>query len=93
MLDDWGSHGLTEQQRGDLLEIFEERYKRKSTLITAQLPIAQWHEMIGQPTIADAILDRLVHNAHRIALEGESMRKARASPLLTDGEKVEIIAA
>lgn len=71
VLDDWGSHGLTEQQRGDLLEIFEERYKRKSTLITAQLAVAQWHEMIGQPTIADAILDRLVHNAHRIVLEGE----------------------
>ena len=93
VLDDWGSHGLTEQQRGDLLEIFEERYKRKSTLITAQLPVAQWHEMIGQPTIADAILDRLIHNAHRIALEGESMRKTRAPSLLTQGEKAEIIAA
>jgi DNA replication protein DnaC len=86
-------HGLTEQQRGDLLEIFEERYKRKSTLITAQLPVAQWHEMIGQPSIADAILDRLIHNAHRIALEGESMRKTRAPSLLTQGEKAEIIAA
>jgi DNA replication protein DnaC len=93
VLDVWGSHGLTEQQRGDLLEIFEERYKRKSTLITAQLPVAQWHEMIGQPTIADAILDRLIHNAHRIALEGESMRKTRAPSLLTQGEKAEIIAA
>jgi DNA replication protein DnaC len=93
VLDDWGIHGLTEQQRGDLLEIFEERYKRKSTLITAQLPVAQWHEMIGQPTIADAILDRLIHNAHRIALEGESMRKTRAPSLLTQGEKAEIIAA
>jgi len=93
VLDDWGSHGLTEQQRGDVLEIFEERYKRKSTLITAQLPVAQWHEMIGQPTIADAILDRLVHNAHRITLEGESMRKTRAPSLLTETEKAEIIAA
>ncbi|MET3473702.1 DNA replication protein DnaC [Novosphingobium sp. 1529] len=93
VLDDWGSHGLTEQQRGDLLEIFEERYKRKSTLITAQLPVAQWHEMIGAPTIADAILDRLVHNAHRITLEGDSMRKTRPAPLLTDIEKAEIITA
>ncbi|MFX4910614.1 ATP-binding protein, partial [Acinetobacter baumannii] len=71
----------------------EERYKRKSTLITAQLPVAQWHEMIGAPTIADAILDRIVHNAHRIVLEGESMRKTRAEPLLTKAEKAEIIAA
>ena len=67
-----------------LLEIFEERYRRKSTLITAQLPVAQWHEMIGEPTIADAILDRIVHNAHRIALEGDSMRKQKPRPLLTE---------
>ena len=82
VLDDWGTHGLNDQQRHDLLEIFEERYRRKSTLITAQLPVAQWHDMIGEPTIADAILDRIVHNAHRISLEGESLRKRKpASPL------------
>ncbi len=89
----WGNHGLTEQQRGDLLEIFEERYKRKSTLITAQLPVAQWHEMIGQSTIADAILDHLVHNTHRITLEGDSMRKTRTPSLLTEPDKGEIIVA
>lgn len=72
-MDDWGTHTLNDQQRLDLLEIFEERYRRNSTLITAQLPVAQWHDMIGEPTIADAILDRIIHNAHRIALEGDSI--------------------
>src|SRR5690606_23439982 len=90
LLDDWGTHTLNDQQRLDLLEIFEERYRRKSTLITAQLPIAQWHAMIGEPTIADAILDRIIHNAHRIALEGDSMRKQKTPTLLTDGENDEI---
>ncbi|TJW31038.1 MAG: AAA family ATPase, partial [Mesorhizobium sp.] len=90
ILDDWGTHSLTDQQRLDLLEIFEERYRRKSTLITAQLPIAQWHAMIGEPTIADAILDRIIHNAHRITLEGDSMRKRKAPPLLTGAENGEI---
>ncbi|RWF90835.1 MAG: AAA family ATPase, partial [Mesorhizobium sp.] len=90
ILDDWGTHALTDQQRRDLLEIFEERYRRKSTLITAQLPVAQWHEMIGEPTLADAILDRIVHNAHRIALEGDSMRKQKAQPLLTEAQNAEI---
>jgi DNA replication protein DnaC len=90
ILDDWGTHSLTNQQRLDLLEIFEERYKRKSTLITAQLPVANWHDMIGEPTIADAILDRIIHNAHRIALEGDSMRKPKATTLLTDAEIPEI---
>lgn len=87
VLDDWGTHSLNDQQRLDLLEIFEERYRRKSTLITAQLPVGQWHDMIGEPTIADAILDRIVHNAHRISLEGESMRKRK--PHLTDAENEE----
>ncbi len=85
ILDDWGTHCLNDQQRLDLLEIFEERYRRKSTLITAQLPVAKWHDMIGEPTIADAILDRIVHNAHRITLEGDSMRKRKPHPL-TDAE-------
>jgi hypothetical protein len=87
--DDWGTHTLSDQQRLDLLEIFEERYRRKSTLITAQLPVAQWHDMIGEPTIADAILDRIIHNAHRIALEGDSMRKKKAARPLTDVENSE----
>lgn len=90
ILDDWGTHALSDQQRLDLLEIFEERYRRKSTLITAQLPVAQWHEMIGEPTIADAILDRIVHNAHRIALEGDSMRKQKPRSLLTEARNAEI---
>ena len=70
--------------------IFEERYRRKSTLITAQLPVAAWHEMIGEATLADAILDRIVHNAHRITLEGDSMRKRKEPTLLTGGEIKEI---
>jgi len=90
ILDDWGTHALTDQQRLDLLEIFEERYRRKSTLITAQLPVAQWHDMIGEPTIADAILDRVVHNAHRFSLEGDSMRKQKTKPLLTEAQNAEI---
>lgn len=89
-LDDWGTHSLNDQQRLDLLEILEERYRRKSTLIAAQLPVAQWHDMIGEPTIADAILDRIVHNAHRISLEGDSMRK-RTTPHLTDAQNSETI--
>lgn len=86
IFDDWGTHSLNDQQRLDLLEIFEERYRRKSTLITAQLPVAKWHEMIGEPTIADAILDRIVHNAHRLTLEGDSMRKRKSARPLTAAE-------
>ncbi|WP_419739225.1 IS21-like element helper ATPase IstB [Ruegeria sp.] len=75
ILDDWGTHSLTDQQRLDLLELFEERYQRRSTIITAQLPVSGWHEMIGEPTIADAILDRIIHNAYRLNLKGESLRR------------------
>jgi DNA replication protein DnaC len=74
-LDDWGTAGLTPEQRHDLLEILEDRYQRRSTLVASQLPVAHWHEIIGDPTLADAILDRLVHNAHTITLEGDPMRK------------------
>jgi hypothetical protein len=90
VLDDWGTHTLTDRQRLDVLEIFEERYRRKSTLITAQLPVAAWHEMIGEATLADAILDRIVHNAHRLTLEGDSMRKRKTPTLLTGAEINEI---
>lgn len=90
VLDDWGTHALNDRQRLDLLEIFEERYRRKSTMITAQLPVAAWPEMIGEATSADAILDRIVHNAHRITLEGDSMRKRKTPTLLTKGEITEI---
>ena len=75
VLDDWGLEPFDAAARHDLLEILEERYGRKSTVITSQLPINRWHEIIGDPTYADAILDRLVHNAHRIELIGESMRR------------------
>jgi len=65
-------------QRRELLEILEDRHERRSTLVTSQLPVEHWHKMIGEPTHADAILDRLVHNAYRIVLKGESMRKMKA---------------
>jgi hypothetical protein len=77
--DDWGLEPLDAAARHDLLEILEERYGRRSTAITSQLPVDRWHEIIGDPTYADAILDRLVHNAHRIELTGESMRQPRGN--------------
>ena len=77
ILDDFGLEPLDAGTRHDLLEILEERYGRRSTIVTSQLPMSAWHEVIGDPTYADAILDRLVHNAHRIELTGESLRRAR----------------
>jgi DNA replication protein DnaC len=77
VLDDWGLEPLDAGARHDLLEILEERYGRRSTVITSQLPVDRWHEIIRDPTYADAILDRLVHNAHRVELDGESMRVNR----------------
>lgn len=91
ILDDWGTHGLTDQQRLDLLELFEERYQRRSTIITAQLPVSGWHDMIGEPTIADAILDRIVHNAHRINLKGDSMRRKDQNVNLTPSKNTETL--
>lgn len=75
ILDDWGLTPMTDPQRRDLLELLEDRYGKKSTIVTSQLPVTAWHEAIGDPTLADAILDRLVHNAYKIELKGESMRK------------------
>ena len=75
ILDDWGLSVLTQSQRIDLLEILEDRNGRGSTIVTSQVPADQWHEVIGDPTLADAILDRLVHNAHRLTMTGESMRR------------------
>jgi len=75
ILDDWGLEPLGPEQRRDLLEIVEERYGRGATLITSQIPVDRWHDLIGEPTLADAILDRIVHNAHRLQLRGESLRK------------------
>lgn len=79
ILDDWGLAPLDAGARHDLLEILEDRYGRRSTLVTSQLPIDQWHALIGDPTYADAVLDRLVHNAHRLDLTGESLRRTRPS--------------
>ncbi len=82
ILDDWGLQPLDAGARHDLLEIIEERYGRRSTIVTSQVPVDRWHELIGDPTYADAILDRLVHNAHRIDLAGDSLRRRRATPAL-----------
>jgi DNA replication protein DnaC len=79
ILDDWGLEPFGPDQRRDLLEIVEERYGRGATLITSQIPVDRWHDVIGEPTIADAILDRIVHNAHRIKLKGDSLRRKLAS--------------
>lgn len=77
VLDDWGIATLTDQHRRDLLEILDDRYNMRATLITSQLPIPNWHEAVGDPTLADAILDRVVHNAYKITLAGNSMRKQK----------------
>ena len=84
ILDDWGLAPLTPEQRRDLLEILDDRHGRRSTLVTSQLPVDKWHAIIGDPTLADAILDRLVHNAHRLTLKGESMRKIAAQKTQLD---------
>ena len=78
VLDDWGLAKLTAEQRRDLLELLDDRHGNRSTLVTSQVPVDHWHEVIGDHTLADAILDRIVHNAYRINLKGESMRKRRA---------------
>ena len=82
ILDDWGLEPLTAEARHDLLEILEERYGRRSTIVTSQLPIDKWHAVIDDPTYADAILDRLVHNAQRLDLYGESLRRKRSTKAL-----------
>lgn len=78
VLDDLGLAPMTDTERRDLLEVIEERHGHASTIVTSQLPVDHWHEQIGDPTIADAILDRLIHNAHKINLKGESLRKKYA---------------
>lgn len=77
VIDDWAMAPLAESERRDFWEICEDRYQRRSTVLTSQLPISRWHEQIGDPTLADGILDRLVHNAHRIEMKGDSMRKKK----------------
>lgn len=77
VLDDFGAGTLNDENRHDILEILEDRYAVRSTLVTSQYPVNDWHEVIGDPTLADAILDRLVHNAYKLELNGKSMRKKR----------------
>ena len=84
ILDDWGLAPFTAAQRRDMLELLDDRYGNRSTLVTSQMPVDKWHALIGDPTLGDAILDRLVHNAYRIELKGESMRR-RATKLTTAG--------
>lgn len=84
IIDDWGMEPITQAQRSDLMEIMDDRHEQTSTLIVSQLPVDQWYACIGDNTLADAILDRLVHNAHRLNLKGESMRKIRGK--LTESE-------
>ena len=86
ILDDWALAPLSEENRRDLLEVLEDRHDRRATMITSQLPLEHWHAAIGEPTLADAILDRLVHNAYKIILKGESMRK-RLATQKTDAPK------
>jgi DNA replication protein DnaC len=81
VLDDWGLAKLSAEQRRDLLELLDDRHPNRSTIVTSQIPLDHWHEIIGDPTLADAILDRLIHNAYRINLKGESMRKRNAKPM------------
>src|SRR5512146_720582 len=78
ILDDWGLEPLGPEQRHDMLEIVEDRYGRGATLITSQIPVDRWHALIGDSTLADAILDRVIHNAHRLQLSGDSLRKQKA---------------
>ena len=77
ILDDWAMARLTDEQSRDLFEVIEDRYDRRATLLTSQVPVKQWYEVIGDPTLADAILDRLVHNAYVITLKGDSLRKTK----------------
>lgn len=77
VLDDWGLKPVGDQERLDLLEILEDRYGLRSTVVTSQFPPEKWHERLGEPTLADAILDRLLHGAYRIALKGPSRRKEK----------------
>jgi DNA replication protein DnaC len=80
VLDDWGLHAMDPLAREDLLEVIDDRSDRRATVIAAQLPIEHWHAWIAEPTVADAILDRLLHHAHRLTLKGESMRRRHPQP-------------
>jgi DNA replication protein DnaC len=79
VVDDWAMAPLTEAERRDFRETCEERYQTRSVILTSQMPVARWHEQIGDPTVADGILNQLVHNARRIEMRGESMRRVRSA--------------
>jgi len=83
VLDDFAMQQLANQQAADLLEVIEDRAQRRSTVVTSQLPVKLWHELLGDPTVADAILDRLVHNAHRIELRGETRRRPETGSVVS----------
>jgi DNA replication protein DnaC len=85
VLDDFGLSALSEAQQWDLLEILDDRHNKCSTVVTSQIPVKLWHDTLNDKTLADAILDRLIHNAHRLEMKGESMRK-KQSTLITESE-------
>lgn len=87
ILDDWGVSPMDDGYRRDILEILDDRHQHSSTIVTSQLPLKYWHDFIGDPTLADAILDRLIHNSHKIELKGESMRKKKSTVKDTKEEK------
>ena len=89
ILDDWGLAPLAAPERRDLLEILEDRYASRSTIVTSQLPVKAWYDVVGDPTLADAILDRLIHGAYRLEMDGESMRAKRSSHASTKLEDQE----
>lgn len=89
ILDDWGLEDLTPPQRNDLLEVMDDRHGASSTIIASQLPTTQWHQSLGDATLADAILDRLMHNAHRVTLKGESIRKLQGKKEIESPEQSE----
>ena len=87
LIDDFAMTPLKDSERRDLFEICDDRYQRRSLILTSQMPVAHWHQQIGDATLADSILDRLLHNAHRIELDGESMRKVLAGESKTEAEQ------
>lgn len=89
ILDDWGLASINDEQRRDLLEILDDRHEKGSTIVTSQLPLKMWHDYIGDATLADAILDRLIHNAFRLELKGESMRKIHGKRLIDGGSLIQ----
>ena len=93
ILDDWGLAPFNAAQRRDMLELLDDRYGNRSTLVTSQMPVDKWHALMGDPTLGDAILDRLVHNTYRIELKGESMRRRATKLTATETSDLQCKAA